>query len=98
MSTVIYLLTPLVHIINTSITTGIVPINMKNARVTPVFKVDDRTEMSNYRLISILVLFSKILEKVMFERIINFLNKYHILFDNMALGRIILHIWLFWRR
>ena len=59
MSTMNYLLTPLVHIINTSITTGIVPINMKNARVTSVFKVDDRTEMSNYRLISILALFSK---------------------------------------
>ena len=27
---------------------------MKIARVTPVFKVDDKTEMSNYRLIFIL--------------------------------------------
>ena len=55
---------------------------MKIARVTPVFKVDDGTEMSNYRPISILPLFSKILEKGMLERRINFLNKYHILFDN----------------
>ena len=72
MSTMNYLLTPLVHIIDTSITTGIVPINMKIARVTPVFKVDDRTEMSNYHPISILPLFSKILEKVMFEKTMNF--------------------------
>ena len=64
MSTMNYFLTPLVHIINTSITTGIVPINMKISRVTPVFKVDDKTEMSKYRPISILRLFSKILKKV----------------------------------
>ena len=55
---------------------------MKIAMVTPVFKVDDRTEISNYRPISILPLFSKILEKVMFERTMIFQNKYHILFDN----------------
>ena len=72
MSIVNYFLTPLVHMINTSITTGIVPINIKIARVTPVFKVDDRTEMSNYRPIFILPLFSKIWEIVMFERTINF--------------------------
>ena len=66
----------------TTFLTRIVHINTKIARVTPVFKVDDRTEMSNYRPISILPLFSKILEKVMFERTINFLNKYNILFDN----------------
>ena len=49
-----------------------VPINMKIERLTPLFKVDDRTELSNYRPISILPLFSKILEKVMFERTMNF--------------------------
>ena len=57
MSTMNYFLTPLVRIINTSITTGIVPVNMKIAKVTSVFKVDDRTELSNYRPISILPLF-----------------------------------------
>ena len=82
MSTMNYFLTSLVNIINTSITTGIVPINMKIARVTPVFKVDDRTKMSNYRPISLLPLISKILGKVMFEKIMHLLNKYHILFDN----------------
>ena len=41
MSTMNYLLTPLVHIINTSITIGNVPINMKIARVTSVDKVND---------------------------------------------------------
>ena len=72
MSTMNYFLTPLVHIISTSVTTGIVPINMKIARVTPVFKVDDRTEMSNYRPNSILPLFLKILKKGMFERTMDF--------------------------
>ena len=56
-STINYLLTPLVHIINTSIITEIVPKHIKIGRVTRVFKVDDRTEMSNYCPISILPLF-----------------------------------------
>ena len=72
MSTMNNFLTPLVHIINTSITTRIVPINMKITRATPVFKVDDRTEMSNYHHIFILPLFSKTLEKVIFERTMTF--------------------------
>ena len=54
MSTMNYLLTPFVHIINTSIASGVIPKDMKIANVTPVFKVDDGTEMSNYRPISIL--------------------------------------------
>ena len=62
LSTMNYFVTPLVHIINTSIATGIVPKNMKIARVTLVFEVDDRTEISNYRPISILSSFSKIAE------------------------------------
>ena len=82
LSTLNYVLTPLVHIINTSITTGIVLKNIKIVMITSVFKVDDRTEMLHYYTISILPLFSKILEKVMFQRTMNFLNKYYVLFDN----------------
>ena len=62
-STMNYFLTPVVHIISTSITTGIVPINMKIARVTPIFKVDDRTELSSYRPIFHLTLIFKNMRK-----------------------------------
>ena len=36
-------------------------------RLTPVFKADNNAELSNYRPISVLPCFSKILERVMYN-------------------------------
>ena len=47
MNTMNYFLIPLVHIINSSIITGIILKNMEIARLTLVFKVADKTKMSN---------------------------------------------------
>ena len=58
---------PITHIINLSITNGIVPDKMKLARVIQVFKCNDQTQLSNYRPISVLPAFSKILERVITE-------------------------------
>ena len=60
---------------------------MKIPRKTRVFKFDDRTKMSNYRPIPILPFVSKILEKLMFKRTFNFLNKYNILYYNQYVFR-----------
>ena len=57
---------PLAHIINLSITSGIVPDQMKIARVVPLFKAGDRLLFTNYRPVSILPSFSKFLEKVVY--------------------------------
>ena len=48
---------PLAEIINMSILTGIYPSKLKHAKVIPVFKCDDETDPSNYRLISLLSVF-----------------------------------------
>ena len=74
-------LKPLTHIINCSLTTGIVCDNMKIAKITPVFKTDDKQDMNNYRPIYILPYFSKILEKVVFKRAMDFFTKSSILYD-----------------
>ena len=71
---------PLVTIINTLLSTGVFPESLKIAKVIPVFKADDPTLFSNYRPISILPAFSKLFEKVMYNRLINFLNL-HIVCD-----------------
>ena len=55
---------------------------MKKARVTPSFKTDAKDDFSNYRPISLLVNFSKILEKLMFNRMADFLDKNHILYEH----------------
>ena len=54
---------PLTHIINLSIQHDIVPDEMKIARVIPIFKSDDQSLLTNYRLISVLPSFSKFLER-----------------------------------
>jgi hypothetical protein len=54
---------PFAYIINLSITTGIVPDNIKVAKVIPIFKKDNPAMFSNYRPISILSSFSKFLSE-----------------------------------
>ncbi|CAG2257953.1 unnamed protein product [Mytilus edulis] len=50
---------PLAHIINLSLGTGIFPNILKSAKVAPIFKGGDKTDPNNYRPISILPTVSK---------------------------------------
>ena len=70
---------PLTNIINLSITSGIVPKQLKIARVIPLYKSGEQDIFTNYRPVSVLPAFSKILERVMFNRV---LNKNNILSNN----------------
>ena len=74
-----FLLVPLTHIFNLSLKTGIFPEEMKKAKVIPFHKSGDRTNINNYRPISILLSFSKILEKIIARRLVNYLEKYNFL-------------------
>ena len=73
---------PLDHIINLSIAYGIVPDQMKIARVVPLFKADDPSLFTNYRPVLILPSFSKFLERIIYNRILDYLTNLHILCDN----------------
>lgn len=66
---------PLRHIINNSLQFGVFPNQLKVARVIPIFKKGDQSCVENYRPISMLSPFSKVFEKIMGNRIINFMNK-----------------------
>ena len=72
---------PLSHIINRSLSTGIVPNQLKIAKVIPVYKTSNQDDIKNYRL-SLLPPFSKIFQKVMFTKIMSFLNSQKILYKN----------------
>ena len=65
--------TPLELIFNASFMTGIVPTDFKLANIIPVHKTGSRTDLGNYRPISLLSIFNKILEKLMYNRLLNFL-------------------------
>ena len=67
---------PLVYVFNLSLEQGTFPAALKIARVIPVYKKDNATSVTNYRPISVLPCFSKILEKLMFERVYSFLVNY----------------------
>ena len=75
---------PLTHIINLSISHGIVPDQMKIARIIPLYKADDESVLTNYRPISILPSSSKILEKNVYNRLTDHINKFNILYDNQC--------------
>jgi len=82
---------PLTHIVNLSIIHGIVPNDLKIARVVPTFKSGDKALFSNCRPISVLPCFSKILERIIYNRIINYRNDFNVLYDNQyGLGKIVL--------
>ena len=55
---------------------------MKIARVIPLFKSGDKSTFTNYRPISILPAFSKILERIVYNRILSYLNERNILSDS----------------
>ena len=68
-------------------TTGIVPNQLKIAKVIPVFKNGDSNYVNNYRPISILTRLSKIFEKCVYARTINVLNKFDILTSSQFVFR-----------
>lgn len=74
-----HLLLPLEDIFNSSLSTGVFPQGMKLAKVIPIYKKDSHNHMSNYRPISILPVFSKLLEKIVAKRLLSFLDKHNIL-------------------
>jgi len=73
--------TPLTHIINLSIIQGSVPDDLKSARVVPLFKKNDKTEVGNYRPVSVLSVISKALEKVIFDQVEEYLSSNNLLYD-----------------
>lgn len=62
------------YVINRSFQEGVFPTHLKIARVVPVFKKGDQSLHSNYRPVSVLPCFSKIFEKIMSTRLLEYLN------------------------
>ena len=74
----------LAHIFNISLCTGTFPSKLKCARVTPIFKSGDATEMDNYRPISVLPTLSKLFEKFVYSQIYEYLLKYNLIHQNQS--------------
>ena len=60
----------------------ILPTEMKLANVIPLYKTNNPDVFNNYRPVSLLCTLSKVLERVMYSRIIEYLKTFKILLDN----------------
>ena len=65
---------------NESVLQGIFPDHIKHAMIKLVHKASSKLDMTNYRPISVLPICSKILEKLMLTRLLDFLDKEHIIY------------------
>jgi len=76
-----FILSPLTHICNKSLALGIFLDRLKYSEIKPLFKKGDKLNISNYRLISLLSSFSKVLEKTAYIQLYEQCRKQNILVD-----------------
>ena len=73
---------PLAELMNKSVVGGKYPAKLKHSKVIPIYKKDEESDPTNYRPISLLSIFNKIFEKLMYKRLKSFLEKRNILFNS----------------
>ena len=72
---------PLTYLFQISLEKGVFPDDLKIAKVTPIYKAGDNSDVSNYRPISVLPCSSKILERLMYNRLYKYLKENNILYE-----------------
>ncbi len=83
------ILKPLTYVYNLTFLTGKIPKFLKIALVTTIFKANESNLFENYRSISVLTCFSKLLEKPMYKRLYNMSKNKKILINiNMDFAEI----------
>ena len=81
------ILNPLCHIFNLSLSTGVIPVQLKEAKIVPIYKLDNGNDAgkkipANYRPISLLPIISKILEKIVGQQLSDYLELNHIIYKH----------------
>jgi len=65
---------PVIIAINKSMETGVLPLKLKITKVTPIYKSKDKQRFTNYKPILILPSISKIYEKIVHNRLYNYMT------------------------
>ena len=79
-----YISSPLTYVCNRMLPSGIFPTRLKFSEVKPTFKKRDKNDTSNYRPVSFLTSFSKIFEKVIYNRLYHHINNNKILINEQV--------------
>ena len=74
-------------LINKSMDQGVFPDKLKKAKVIPLFKEGSKTDVNNYRPISLLTIWSKIFERVIYNRTYHFLEHFSFLNSYLAFAQ-----------
>ena len=61
-----------IYLFDLSFKTGFIPSTLKTAKIVPIFKAGETVKFTNYRPISLLSSFSKLLEKVAANQIMKY--------------------------
>jgi hypothetical protein len=68
------IISPLVHLINLSLKTGYIPVQVKTAVIIPLYKSEGSiNEFTNYRPISLINSIGKLIGKLVNKQLMNFL-------------------------
>jgi potassium voltage-gated channel Eag-related subfamily H protein 8 len=74
-----FIISPLTYIFNKVLSTGVFPDWLKYSEIQPVFKKGEKTEITNYRPISLLPSLSKIMEKIIYKRLNSYFTENNVL-------------------
>ena len=76
------IITPLHYLINLSLETGYIPGELKISKIIPIFKDGDCHSFTNYRPISLISSFAKLLEKIVSKQLLGVLTSHNILYKH----------------
>ena len=76
-----FIVEPQRYIFSNSLAQGIFPEEKKIARITPIYKGGDKENVVNYRPISVLPCFSKMLERIVYNRLYLYLTENNLLYN-----------------
>ena len=70
-----FIASPLCAIFNQSITSGDFPDEWKLSKVIPLFKQGERSDLNNYRPISIVPIVAKVFERIIYDQLYSYLTE-----------------------
>ena len=68
--------------LNISVTLRKYPSKLKLSKITPIFKSGEDNDANNYRPISLLSNFNRIFEKIMYNRMKDYIDKHNLLYSS----------------